>query len=226
MTRVFLLEHLKTFTEETLADLLLPVPPPRHTICVDLAGGDDFDDGLGGECANENAEQPEPSRVVKVFTNALPKGSSVTRDAPYVLHQILKTLDFQKPGQLPLAEILVRTTFCIYHEDGQEGGLSLLNAMERLRIGLLRRRVIGKQFRLDLSAGLETLVYPDTGPPPEGTAPYYLGEMLTTWNAPIIEREVDYDKTCCSNIRKSGPGPDCNRTGPGAHGEYITPEKQ
>lgn len=45
MTRVFLLEHLKTFTEETLADLLLPVPPPRHTACVDLAGGDDFEIG-------------------------------------------------------------------------------------------------------------------------------------------------------------------------------------
>ena len=60
----------------------------------------------------------------------------------------------------------------------------LLNLMERLRISLLRQIVIGDQFQLDLKAGLETLVYPDD------TAPYYAGEMISTWKIPAIQREV------------------------------------
>lgn len=221
MTRAVLLKCLGEFTEAVLENLLLPVPPPRYIQCADLpADADDiFDDGLDEEAAAEELKQQETYRPIKVFLTGLPKGSSYMRDAPYILHQILKSLDLQEPGKQSVTEIIVRTTFCVYHEDGQEGGLSLLNVMERLRIALLRRRVIGKQFKLNLSAGLETLVYPDTGPPPEGTAPYYLGEMLTTWNAPIIEREVHYDKKGYSNIRGSDPG--CDRIGPGAaHGQY------
>ena len=60
----------------------------------------------------------------------------------------------------------------------------LLNLMERLRIYLLKQVVIGGQFQLDLKAGLESLVYPDD------TAPYYAGEMLSTWILPAVEREV------------------------------------
>ena len=60
----------------------------------------------------------------------------------------------------------------------------LVNLMERLRISLLRKVVIGGQFQLDLEAGLETLIYPDD------TAPYYAGEMISTWKLPSVEREV------------------------------------
>ena len=71
-----------------------------------------------------------------------------------------------------------------YNDDEQEGGLMLLNLMERLRIRLLREVVIGRRFQLDLESGLETFIYPDD------TAPYYAGEMTTTWRVPGVEREV------------------------------------
>ena len=61
----------------------------------------------------------------------------------------------------------------------------LLNLMERLRIALLRKGVIGDQFQLDRSAGLECIIYPDD------TAPYFAGEMSTVWRMPAVEREVD-----------------------------------
>ena len=60
----------------------------------------------------------------------------------------------------------------------------LLNLMERLRIRLLRQVVIGRRYRLDLEAGLETFIYPDD------TAPYFGGEMTSTWHVPGVEREV------------------------------------
>ena len=60
----------------------------------------------------------------------------------------------------------------------------LLNLMERLRIAILKKVVIGEQFEIDLEAGLECLVYPDD------TAPYFLGEMVSTWKMPTIKREV------------------------------------
>lgn len=60
----------------------------------------------------------------------------------------------------------------------------LLNLIERLRIHLLQTVVIGQKYQLDLEAGLETLIYP------EETAPYYAGEMISTWKLPAIEREV------------------------------------
>ena len=198
---------------------LLPVPPPEcvEDIVENVAESDEAESAP----AEDAAEQPP--RAAQVFLTALPERSSATKEAPYVLHQILKSTDIRLPGELPATTIVARTVFCVYHEDGQEGGMILLNLMERLRIALLRQHVLGKQFKLDLSAGVETLVYPDTGPPPRGTAPYYLGEMITTWKTLFVEREVNYGKKGYSNIRGSSPGPGCDRIGPGAaHGQYGT----
>ena len=190
MTRVILLEQLKEFTEEVLKDLLLPVPPPEDTQCAYF--DTDFDDGdEDPDEQEENAEQEnqdEPYRRVKVFLNALPDEVSATRDAPYILHQALTSKDYQEPGGQPQTTAVVRTVFCVYHKDGQEGGTALLNVMERLRVALLRQCIVGGQFCLDLKAGLETLSYPDTGPPPKGTAPYYLGEMISTWHMQSVKR--------------------------------------
>ena len=60
----------------------------------------------------------------------------------------------------------------------------LLGLMERLRIKLLKQVVIGERYQLDLTQGAEVLIYPDD------TAPYFAGEMITTWKIPSIEREV------------------------------------
>ena len=60
----------------------------------------------------------------------------------------------------------------------------LLNLMERLRIALLRERVIGGQFVLDMQTGIESLLYPDNTPP------FYLGEMISRWQLPAIRREI------------------------------------
>lgn len=162
MTRTVLLEHLRDLTEEATEGVLLPVKRQK---------GD-------GESL-----LPRPA---KIYLMGLPEAGAAVKKAPYILHQIVTGKDTQKPGDFqPEAQAVVRSIFCVYNEDGQEGSLALLGLMERVRIALLEQVVIGKQFKLDLSAGLETLIYPDD------TAPYYIGEVVSTWELPGITRKVD-----------------------------------
>ena len=160
MTGIVLLEQLKAFTEEATKNLLLPVEQQRGDL------------------------EPPPPRVVGVYRMRLPEGKAADKKVPYVLHQLLTRKDTQPSGRQTTALLTVRTIFCVYHQDEQEGGLALLNLMERLRIALLQQSVIGKQFVLDREKGLESLIYPDN------IAPYYVGEMMSVWKIPS-ENQLD-----------------------------------
>ena len=104
--------------------------------------------------------------------------------APYIIHQVVTTNDLQPQGERIHATAKLRTVFCVYSPNEEEGSLMLLNLMERLRIALLKQVVIGHQFTLDTTVGLERLMYLDD------TAPYYIGEMATEWILPPVQREV------------------------------------
>jgi len=123
-------------------------------------------------------------RAADVHLMRLPDSSSATKKAPYIIHQLITGQDIQEPRQHVSSSVSIRSICCVYHPDEEEGALLLLNLMERLRIRLLKDVVIAGQFELDLEAGLETLIYPDD------TAPYYAGELLSTWKLPAVEREV------------------------------------
>ena len=167
MTRIEFLQHFKAFTEQAVGNLLLPVRQQK-----------------------EDKEAPA-ARAADVYLMRLPDMTSTTKKAPYILHQLVTGSDKQKPGdKQPGATAVLRSVFCVYGgPDEQEGALMLLNLMERLRIALLEQPVIAQRYWIDLEAGIETMVYPDVGPPPNGTAPYYLGEMVTTWVLPFVKRE-------------------------------------
>lgn len=159
MTRIILLEQLKKLTEEVTHDIILPTKMQK-------------------------GDEEQEYRSADVFLMRLPDSTAATKKAPYVLHQLITSKDTQATGERVSASAVVRSIFCVYNNDEQEGGLALLNLMERLRIQLLKQVVVGDQFTLDLSAGLEALVYPDD------TAPFYAGEMISTWRLPAVEREV------------------------------------
>jgi hypothetical protein len=159
VTKIILLQRLKDLTQETIADIIMPV-------------------------AMQKGDAEPQSRAADVHLMRLPDGAGAKKKAPYVIHQVLTGKDVQPMGHDVSASATVRSIFAVYNEDEQEGGLMLLNIMERVRIRLLRQVVVGDQFVLDLSAGLETLVYPDD------TAPYYAGEMMSVWKLPAVEREV------------------------------------
>lgn len=158
MTNITLLEQLKLFTEETIKDIILPVR---------LQKGD----------------TEQQMRAADVHLMRLPDSTAATKKAPYIIHQLVTSKDTQPAGRQESGSSVVRSVFCVYCENEQEGALNLLNLMDRLRIRLLQQVIIGQQYQLDMEAGVEMLIYP------EDSAPYYAGEMSTTWKMPSVERE-------------------------------------
>lgn len=121
-------------------------------------------------------------RVPNVYKMRLPSKNDETNQIPYVLLQFLKSTVKQEPGELPLCEAMVRIIGATYNEDGEEGALGVLNLLTRIQSGLLRDGVIAERYLI--RSPVELIVYPDNTPP------YYLGEMMTTWEIPVIESEV------------------------------------
>lgn len=159
MTRKDLLDCLKNFTEEAVKDVIMPTKMQK-------------------------GDTEEKFRIADVYEMRLPDSTSYQKWAPYIIHQLMTGNDSQERGNQVEAQAVIRTIFCVYHKDEQEGSLLLLELMERFRIALLMNVIIGSQYELDLQTGLESLVYPDD------TAPFFAGEMVSTWKLPPITREV------------------------------------
>lgn len=161
MNKVILLDTLHNFTEQAIKDLIMPVMRQKN-----------------------DTDQTAAARPARVYRMSLPDMKAREKKAPYIIHQIITGKDEQPAGEREQASALVRTVFAVYNPDEQEGGLMLLNLMERLRIALLQKRMVGGQFALDMEAGIESLIYPDNTPP------FYLGEMVSRWYLPTIRREL------------------------------------
>lgn len=171
-TKVGLLYELKAFTEKMTGDMLLPVK-------------------------RQSRDEKEPApRSAAVFLARMPDMASFEKKTPFILHQAVTGLDeignvnkgtgMQIRREL-MSACVVRSVFCVYHPDEQEGGLMLLDLMEEMRTALLLYpTMLNKVFELDLDEGISQMVYPETGE--RGTAPYYLGEMVTAWKLPPIKR--------------------------------------
>lgn len=172
MTPDVLLKQLKKFIEVNTKDIILPVrpvknktvPPPRS------------------KTKPEPPEDAITERAAEVHLMRLPDKDAETQRIPYILLQFLTGTDEQKPEEQPDSECKIRIVVATYSEDGGEGATDLLNVLTRIRVALLKAGEVGKQFLL--RKPLEYIVYP------EDTNPYYLGEMLTIWEMPIIQREV------------------------------------
>lgn len=158
MSKVILLEEFRTFTLEVTRDLVFPVAMQK-----------------------EDALPPEP-RAAEVYCARLPDSKAAKKKAPYILHQFLNDKIIQTEGQRADDTVTVRSIFCVYNPNEQEGGLSLLSLMDQVKLSLLERPIVGGQFVLDLKAGMESMAYT------EDSAPYYAGEMITNWKMPPVKR--------------------------------------
>lgn len=170
-TKVGLLYALKAFTEQETGDILLPV-----------------------KCQSKDGKEPEP-RPAAVFTARLPDMASYEKKTPFILHQVVTGEDAIKnvnkgTGMQIRRELeslcVVRSVFCVYNRNEEEGGMALLNLMEEMRVAVQLSPVLNNLFELDLDEGVSQMIYPETGE--RGTAPYYLGEMVTVWKMPPVKR--------------------------------------
>lgn len=160
MNRVFLLESLKVRMEADTRELIMPTKPQK---------GDE-----------EVIERP-----AEVWNGRLPDMKSTTKKAPYIINAVLTSRFRQFPGQPPESLVVVRTMYCVYNPDENEGALMLLNLMDRVRISLQKNPIVDGKYELNMKdEGISDLVYPDD------TAPFYMGEMITEWILPPVEKEV------------------------------------
>lgn len=127
-----------------------------------------------------SAERKE--RAAKVYKLGLPEKDDAMQQVPYILLKILNGADGKIEGQPKSGEVRVRMVIAAYSQDGERGQMALLNLILRIRERLQKQHIIGGRFCLKYP--FEYLIYQDT------TAPYYLGEVMTLWSIPTVEREV------------------------------------
>ena len=101
MSKVILLKELKAFTLDVTRDLIFPVAQQK-----------------------EDKEPPNP-RAAEVFCTRLPDSKSAKKKAPYILHQFINDKTIQPKDQRLNSTAVVRSIFCVYNPDEQEGGLAL-----------------------------------------------------------------------------------------------------
>lgn len=137
MTPTDLMEQFKSFTEEALKDLIMPIqtPPTKEA----------------------------KSRAPEVFLMNLPDEKAMKERAPYVLLQFLNGDDSQSEGEEQESICNIRVVVCAYSENLSEGPLQVLNMLTRLRTALLTKRVVAKRYAMRLP--LEYLVYPENPVP-------------------------------------------------------------
>mgnify|MGYP006958160157 CR=1 FL=1 len=122
-------------------------------------------------------------RPIKIYNQRLPDEESSVKQAPYKLNAVLTGTFGREPGERPEDRVIIRSVLCVYAPDGETGAMNLLNVMERIRIDYEKNPILDNTFELDLAKKIQTMVYPDD------TAPYYMGEMVTEWMLPPVERE-------------------------------------
>lgn len=124
----------------------------------------------------------EKERVAKVYKMGLPEKDDNTQQVPYILLKVLTGADEKEDQQPKSSEVRVRMIIATYSQDGVQGQMALLNLILRIRERLQKQHIIGGRFCLKYP--FEYIIYQDATPP------YYLGEIMTIWSIPTIEREV------------------------------------
>ncbi len=127
-------------------------------------------------------ETTEKERAANVYKMGLPEKDDNTQQIPYILLKVLTGEDGKEDLQPKSSKVRVRMLIATYSQDGERGPLALLNLILRIRERLQKQHIIGGRFCLEYP--FEYIIYQDTTPP------YYLGEIMTLWSIPTIEREV------------------------------------
>ena len=116
-------------------------------------------------------------RPPKVFIGNLPDKEAEKKAAPYILLKLLtkKTDDGESVCR-------VRIICVTYAEDKQENYIQCLNLLTKIETKLLEDVIIDKRY--SCQKPIETVVYDDD------LEVYQIGEMMTVWEMPQVNRDV------------------------------------
>ena len=116
-------------------------------------------------------------RPPKVFIGNLPDKEAEKKAAPYILLKLLtnKTDEEERVCR-------VRIICVTFSEDKQENYIQCLNVLTRIETKLLEDVVISNRY--SCQKPIETVVYDDD------LEIYQVGEMMTIWEMPKVERNV------------------------------------
>ena len=124
------------------------------------------------ENGTENAR-----RAPRVFIGNLPDKEAERKEAPYILLKLLKK---QVDDEENTAR--VRIIVVTYSEDKQENYIQCINVLSRLEGAFLEDVTISEKY--SCQKPIETIVYD------EDFEVYQIGEMMTIWELPQIQRNV------------------------------------
>ena len=205
-----LLERLRRIFVRCTREMLLEVNPDTgiyedsRDLPIEPGGDweDDWPDPDGDrEPAGPAAQPPagpqegEPKRrAPEVYVMGLPDPEDVYSRIPYIILQLLEIKD-EEQGE---STAQIRAVIAVYSADGQEGGLQVLQIIERIRTVLERGILLAENYVLQFPLKCE--VYPDD------TGRYFLGEMTMTWSLPEIRRTHRYVETAAESgsLEESG----------------------
>ncbi len=140
MTRVELLNALKSLCEKAVKDMPLPLQVQK-------------------------GDKKQQYRNPNVYLMRLPNGQNADKYAPYIIVQLISDRQVQKEGELPRHTATIRFIFCVYCADEQDGAVLLLNVMDKVQQAILKKVQVGKSFLLNVLEPLESIVYPDDTAP-------------------------------------------------------------
>jgi hypothetical protein len=149
-----LIDALADFIREDLKEMLLPIKQEVWT-------------------------EDQPERAIEVHKYRMPSAEDAKDQVPYILLQMLNGEDLENESKVAIRAIIVT-----FNWDPEQGALSLLNIISKLRFDLQRTGVVGEMY--ELKKPFEWLIYPDE------TMPYHIAEISTTWSVPVIERDVPF----------------------------------
>ena len=177
-----LLEALKNEIQNALKGMLLEVNPSTGDY------EEDHNLPLEPDLESERPERPEQEkkrRPPTVYKMNLPEREDYLSRIPYVLIQFLSSKDELEKDENDRQSIAnIRVLIAIYDSDGEDGGLRVLEIIERIRLRLQAGMLLDQNFMLQMPFNAE--VYPDD------TGNYFLGEINMVWSIPTIDRTKYY----------------------------------
>lgn len=165
MTLSGLLESLKQFIEDELKELVLKVPP-------------EYED------AEDLPDVPAvKKRGIAVYKQRLPIRGEEPLE-PYIQLVIPAGKDEKTNDRSDENTVNVRMGIVIYDEKPDEGALTLMHIVEKLRYDLQRKGQVGDRFIL--GSPFEFLFYD------EETAGYHVAEISTVWKVPAVHPDIPF----------------------------------